>query len=286
MKQLTKGIVFILLSSFFFALMAAFVKAVPNVPLAEKIFFRNIIGVILMGAIILKKKKSFLGSNVKLLIMRSVFGLLGVGAYFYSIPKLPLSDAVLLNKMSPFLVIIFSVIFLKEEINKLQIYAIILAIIGAGFVIKPQFNFTIIPYLIGLSSAIFAAAAYTIIRELRKYADPEAIVFFFCLFSSVTSLPFMLSGGYSLPSGNTLLILLLIGCAATTAQILMTTGYRYAPASQVAIYGYMNIIFSTIIGIIVWNEFPDLLSIIGGVFIILAGIINYMSNNQESEDTN
>ncbi|MDK2917749.1 MAG: hypothetical protein PWQ37_482 [Candidatus Petromonas sp.] len=279
MRQESKGIVFILLSSFFFAVMAAAVKAVPHIPIAEKIFFRNLVGVLVMGAMIIKNKQSFIGSNIKLLTLRSLFGLLGVVAYFYAISKLPLSDAVLLNKMSPFFVILLSLLFLKEKVNKFQIYAMIIAIIGAGFVIKPQFDYTIIPALIGLFSAVFAASAYVAVRQLRHYAAPETIVFYFCLFSTVVSIPFMVAGHYIAPTGRDLIFLVLIGLSAAVAQILMTTGYRFAPASQIAIYGYTNIIFSTVLGIILWSEFPDLLSITGGILIIIGGFINYIANN-------
>ncbi len=286
MKQLSKGIIFILLSSFFFALMAALVKSVPNVPLAQKIFFRNIMGVIIMGFIIKKKNKSFFGSNIKLLVLRASFGLLGVMAYFYSLSKLPLSDAVLLNKMSPFFVLILSVIFLKEKIHKLQIYALIVAVIGTVFIIKPQFDITIIPYIIGLSASVFAGSAYVIIRELRNYASPETIVFFFCLFSSVISSPFMLAGHYTPMDITTLIILLLLGLSATTAQFLMTYAYKFAPASKLTIYSYANIIFSTIFGIILWKEYPDVFSVFGGILIVLGGYLNYLSNNLNSQEEN
>jgi len=281
MREETKGILFILMSSFFFAVMAASVKAVPHIPLAEKIFFRNLLGVFIMGGIIIKNKKSFKSANTKLLALRCIFGILGVVGYFYSISKLSLSDAVLLNKMSPFFVILLSLIFLKEKIHRLQAYAMLIAILGAGFIIKPQFNYSMIPALIGLFSAVFAAAAYTVIRQLRLYDSPELIVFYFCLFSCIAMLPFIVSGHFIIPTSKDLIILLLIGLSATSAQILMTTGYRFAPASQLAIYGYANIIFSTIFGIILWSEFPDLLSITGGLLIILGGFINYISNNNE-----
>lgn len=280
MKQETKGILLILLSSFFFALMAAMVKSIPHISVPQKILFRNLVGAIVVGTFILKDKGSFLGSNIKLLTLRSALGLLGVAAYFYTLTKLPLSDAVLLNRMSPFFVILLSVFFLKEKITRLQISAMIIAIIGAGFVIKPQFTYTMLPALIGLSSSIFAASAYVTLRQLRLYASPNTIVFYFSSFSVLVSLPFMVFGYYTSPSFKDLLILLGIGLAAAAAQVLMTKAYSYAPASQIAIYSYSNIIFSTILGIMLWSEFPDLLSFTGGILIILAGSINYLAKNK------
>jgi len=282
MKQETKGIICLLLSSFFFAVMGAAVKSVPDLPIAQKIFFRNLVGAIMTAGILIKNKESFIGSNVKLLTLRSLFGLLGVAANFYAISRLPLSDAALLNRMSPFFVILLSLIFLKEHVNKYQLYAMIIALLGAGFVIKPQFNYTIIPSLIGLSSAVFAAAGYTSVRQLRLYSSPYTIVFFFCLFSTVAAIPFMFVDHYTSPNLKELILLLVIGLSATAAQISMTTGYRYAPASRLAIYGYTNIIFSAILGVILWSEYPDLLSVTGGMLIILGGFINYIAMNNKN----
>lgn len=285
MKHETKGIIYLLVSSFFFAIMGAAVKAVPNIPIAEKIFFRNLVGVIITGFILLKNKENLMSSNLKLLTLRSLFGVIGVAANFYAISKLPLSDAALLNRMSPFFVVLLSLLFLKEHVTKYQIYAMLIALLGAGFVIKPQFDYTIIPALIGLSSAVFAAAGYTSVRQLRLYSSPNTIVFFFCLFSTIATIPFLLMGHFTLPNISELVFLLLIGLSATAAQITMTTGYRFAPASRLAIYGYTHIIFSAILGIIIWSEFPDLLSVTGGVLIILGGIINYMVINNENFNT-
>ena len=284
MKQESKGVICLLLSSLFFSIMGAAVKSMPNIPIAQKIFFRNIVGVIITSVILIKNKESFIGSNVKLVTLRSLFGVLGVAANFYAISKLPLSDAVLLNRMSPFFVILLSLLFLKEKVNKYQIYAMVFALLGAGFVIKPQFNYTIIPALIGLCSAVFAAAGYTSVRQLRLYSSPYTIVFFFCMFSALSSVPFMLAGQYVAPSLKELILLLVIGLTATAAQVFMTTGYRFAPASRLAIYGYTNIIFSSILAIILWREFPDLLSVTGGLLIILGGFINYIVTNNKNFD--
>lgn len=285
MKQETKGILCLLLSSFFFAAMGASVKSVPSIPIAQKIFFRNLVGVIITGFILIKNKDNLIGSNIKLLTLRSLFGLFGVAANFYAISKLPLSDAALLNRMSPFFVILLSLLFLKENVNKYQIYAMVIALLGAGFVIKPQFDYTIIPALIGLSSAIFAAAGYTSVRQLRLYSSPYTIVFFFCMFSTIATVPFMLAGHFISPNYRELIFLLLIGLFATAAQVFMTTGYRFAQASRLAIYGYTNIIFASILGIVLWSEYPDLLSVTGGVLIIVGGIINYIVTNSKSLNT-
>ena len=277
MDDRKKAISLILLSALFFALMAATVKYLGDMPVVEKIFFRNLIGVIAAFYLVKKKGRSLKGNNTKLLLLRSLTGLLGIAAYFYALSNIYLADAVILNKMSPFFVVILAAIFLNEKIKKPQFIALVFAIIGAAMVIKPRFDYTVIPALIGLLSAFLAGSSYTIIRYLKETDYPETIVFYFALISSVAMLPFLLAGQFVIPTFPQMLGLLGLGVFATTAQLLMTNAYHFAPAGELSIYTYSNIIFSTIIGLVIWGEIPDLLSIFGGVAIIIAGIINYRS---------
>jgi len=272
----SKGILYISLSAFFFSLMAVAVKATPNIPVVEKIFFRNMIGLVPILINAYQSKTSLKPNNTKLILLRSTFGLLGIFAYYTALSLLSLSDAVIMNKLSPFFVLVFSAIFLKEKIKNKQVYALILAVIGALFVIKPSFDLTVIPALIGLSSAILAGAAYTTVRKLSESDQPIVIVFYFSLITTLVTIPVMIiTKDFIIPTSTEVLLLILIGLAAVTAQIFMTSAYRYAPAGELAIYTYSNIVFSIIFSIIIWSDFPDIYSLIGALLIVSGGYINY-----------
>ncbi len=282
MENKSKGIILILLSALFFALMAATVKSLENIPVAEKIFFRNILGFFIALFMVIRKKKPLFGNNIKYLILRSVFGLLGVACYFYALSIIPLADAVILNKISPFFVLVLSAIFLNEKIKKLQIVSLILALTGAALVIKPEFTSTLLPSIIALLSSFFAGAAYTTIRHLRHTDEVETIVLYFTFISTVTMIPFLtfdfLPGEFVIPNITEAFGLLGLGVFATTAQFLMTNAYRFAPAGELSIYTYTNIVFSTLIGLVIFLEVPDYLTVIGAGLIIGAGFFNFYAN--------
>lgn len=143
----TKGIFFIIISAFGFAMMSAFVKLSGDLPPFQKTFFRNLVSALLSFVLVLKNKESFFGKkeNQKILILRSSFGTLGIIFNFYAIDKLILSDANMLNKLSPFFVIIFSSLILKEHVKLNQSISILIAFIGSIFIIKPSLDFNIIP---------------------------------------------------------------------------------------------------------------------------------------------
>ena len=273
----TKGVLFIIMSAFGFAMMSAFVKLSGDLPSFQKTFFRNITSCIIAFGIILVKKESFFGKleNQKILILRSLFGTLGIVFNFYAIDKLVLSDANMLNKLSPFFVIIFSALFLKEKINFKQGLAIIIAFIGALFIIKPQFNFDIIPSLIGVCGAICAAAAYTCLRVLGSREKYYTIVFYFSFFSTIVILMV-----YEKMTLVQFLYLILAGIFASIGQFGITIAYKYAKAKEISIFDYSNIIFSAIISFILFGVLPDYLSIIGYLVIFSVSLYMFLYNKK------
>lgn len=270
-----KGIIYILLSALFFSLMALTVKSVPDLPLSEKVFFRNFVGLIVVSLTMIKNKVSFKINHPKLMFLRAFFGLAGIGLYYAAIEMLPLADAVILNKLSPVFVIIFAIIYLKEPYRKGQLWVILIGIIGALMIIRPSFDLSVLPALIAVLSAVAAGAAYAVVRRLTQYDKPTVIVFYFCLLSSIILIPFMIMEGFVIPDFREFLALIGIGTFALTAQLFMTNAYKYAPASELSIYNYVEIIFSLVWGFVIWSELPDLISLSGALLIIVAGLLNF-----------
>lgn len=270
-----KGIKYILLSSFFFALMSVSVKSIPDVPQVQKIFFRNFIGLVVISTTLYRTKTFPLANNKKLILLRCTFGLLGVSANYYALSKLMLADSIIIHKLSPFFVMILSYFFLGEKFTKGKSISLVFALTGALFVIKPSFNIDMFPFAIAVTGAFLAGSAYTTIRKLSEYDSPKIIVFYFCLFSSIVTFPLMFRNGFNMPSINELFFLIAIGVTALIAQLFMTTAYRYAEASELSIYTNVNILFSMFFGLVLWSEIPDIYSLFGGVLVVSAGYINY-----------
>lgn len=109
MTKKQKAIFYIILSAFCFSLMNLFVKLSGDLPSVQKSFFRNLVSVFVAGFLLLKDKSTFHfnKNNLGLLILRATFGTLGILCNFYAISNLNLADASILNKLSPFFVIIF-----------------------------------------------------------------------------------------------------------------------------------------------------------------------------------
>jgi len=281
MSNRIKGIILIILSAFGFAMMSAFVKLSGDLPSMQKAFFRNIVSFVIALGMIIYHKERFFGKkeNQKLLIMRSALGTLGVILNFYAIDHLILSDANMLNKLSPFFVILFCAIFLKEKLQLRHIAIITVGFLGSLLIIKPAFSVDIIPYIIGLSSAIFAGAAYTCVRAIGNREKHYTVVFYFSCFSVVTIFPFMIFS-YTPMTWLQFTYLILAGIFATIGQFGITLAYKYAPAKEISIFDYSNIIFSAIISMVIFNQSPDILSVLGYIVIFSAAFYMFMYNKK------
>ena len=191
MKQKVKykGILFIVLSALCFAFMNMFVRMAGDLPAVQKSFFRNLVAFIIALATMVRHKEVFQveKGNWKYMILRAGFGTLGILCNFYAVDHLVLSDASMLNKMSPFFVILFSFLILKEKLTPIQVTAVCGAFIGSLFIIKPTFlNMNIVPSLIGLCGGLCAGIAYTMVRVLgqRGQKGVSVVLFFSRIFLS------------------------------------------------------------------------------------------------------
>ena len=264
-----------LISSIGFAFMTLFVKLSGDLPSIQKTFFRNVISMIIAFAFVLYNRESLFGKreNQLFLLGRSILGTLGIVFLFYAIDHLVLSDADMLNKMSPFLVILFSAIFLKERILPFQMVTIVMAFIGMLFIVKPSLSLDFVPYSVGILSAVFAAAAYTLLRVLGNREKFYTVVFYFSFFSTVVLVPFLILF-YEPMTAKQLTYLLLAGLFATVGQFGITLAYKYAPARDISIFTYSTVIFTTIFSFTLFGEGPDLYSLIG--YVIILSAMTYM----------
>ena len=280
MNNYVKGVLLIIASALFFTISATIVKYLGDVGVYSKAFYRSIFGTIIVLGFIAKSKTSLKVNKQyhKTLFLRCLFGFLGMISYYYAIDNMILSDATMINKLNPFFVLVLSSIFLKESLNRHQIFAIIIAFIGALFVIKPSFDLNFLPSLAALGSALFAGSAYTTVRSLSGKIKPLVMVFYFTVFTSISTFVLMLFNEGSIPTLNEFILLILMSVSATFAQTLMTYAYRYAEASRLSIYNYASIVFAVITTYVVFSTFPDIYSIIGGLLIILSGYYNYRMN--------
>lgn len=288
MNQRTKGIICIILSAFCFALMSCCVRLAGDLPSIQKSFFRNLVAalfalILLIQDIRAGKDVSINRRQLPFLLLRSIFGTIGILCNFYAVDHLVLSDASMLNKMSPFFAILCSYFVLKETITPVQGGAVLFAFIGALFIIKPTLsNMDLFPSMIGLLGGLGAGTAYTMVRRLGQTGiNKTVIVLFFSSFSCLVTLPFLIFD-YHPMSGLQIAALIGAGLAAAGGQFSVTNAYCFAPAREISVYDYTQVIFSALLGFFLFGQVPDLLSLVGYVLICGTGIGMFLYNRRHA----
>ena len=282
--QKTKGIIYIVVAAFGFSVMSLFVKLAGDLPAFQKAFFRNFIALIFITVMMLRENIGFAPKkeNIPGLLGRSLCGTLGLLCNFYALGTLNLSDANMLNKLSPFFAIIFSIFLLREKPTAAQVLGVAVAFGGSLLIIKPGFaDAQLIPAIAGVLGGLGAGAAYTFVRKLgKKGENSKRIVFYFSAFSCLFCLPFLIVQYKSMTFLQTL-YLIFAGTFACVGQLGITKAYLCAPAKEISVYDYTQVIFAALLGFFVFGDLPDIWSVLGYILICDAGVAMFFYNKRK-----
>lgn len=265
-----KGIIYIICAGFFFALMTFFVRLSGDLPTMQKAFFRNAVAAVVSCAMLMRSGGGFhiQKGNLPMLLTRAICGTIGLVLNFYAIDHMNISDANMLNKLSPFFAIIASYFVLKERANVVEWITVAIAFAGSLFIIKPSFDLASVYAIIAALGGMFAGLAYTFVRKLGQRGERgPVIIMFFSTFSSAICLPFLIFDYHPMTTWQ-LGYLLLAGISATGGQLFVTKAYTCAPAKEISVFDYTQVVFAAMLGFIFLEQLPDMYSVIGYVVII------------------
>ena len=280
MNQKTKGIIYIMLAAFCFAGMSVFVRLSGDVPTMQKALFRNAVAAIIAVIMLARSREGFhvQRGSLPFLFLRSAFGCAGLIANFWAVDHLVISDANMLNKLSPFFAIIMSAFILQEIPTLIEWIFVLVAFVGAVFIVHPTAGLASLPALVGLFGGFAAGTAYTFVRKLGNRGERgPVIVCFFSLFSTIVCLPYLLLA-YHPMSLQQLLLLVCAGCFAAGGQLSITAAYTCAPAREISVFDYSQVIFAALLGFFCFGEMPDIYSFIGYAIIIVTAIAKWRYN--------
>lgn len=256
-----------LLAALLFSLMGVCVKlASDNYSTSEIVMARGLIGAVLLAGWIMMRGGSFRTSYGKDHFWRGALGITAVWMWFYAIANLPLATAMTLNYLSPvwMAVIVFAAAYLRgrEEFDWGLCLAILTSFAGVALLLQPSFNNAQwFAGLVGLMSSALSALAYLMVKRLGQQGEPEyRVVFYFSLSGTVAGLGMIaLSEGgigalWRPQTPNGLMLLLGAGVFAAFAQVALTRAYRLGKTLVTANLQYTGIVFSSLWGVLIWND--------------------------------
>lgn len=242
----------------------------------QKSFFRNIVALSLAAAAFARTgcARRAAGGIAprawRVLVLRSVLGTLGIFGNFYALSRLPLGDAMMLNKLAPFFTVVFAWMFLGEKAGARNLACVLGAFCGAALVAHPSGGAAadLPAALAGIGGGVAAGGAYACVRSLGVAGVPGAfIVLFFSAFSTLAAVPFIAADFTPMTWAQTA-ILAGAGVCAAAGQFGVTLGYAFAPPREVAVYDYANPLFAAALGFAFLGQTPDALSWTGYAVIL------------------
>ena len=270
-----QGAALLALSALLFASMGVLIReASATVNNENIVFFRNIVGVVFFLPLLLAKgSRPFKTQRIKSHLLRTSYGLAAMYCFFYAIAHLPLADAMVFTYSAPVFTPIIAYLWLKEPLTKRMLVFSLFGLIGVILVAKPSDSLFSSLSLVGLAASLLAATAFVSIREMSDTEPAFRMVFYFALFSSlISAIP--LIWAWQPLSSEQLILLCSAGLLAALAQIVMSRAYTLAPPGLIGPVAYLAIVFAGVFSLVLWDEAPDLNSIIGATLIFSVSLLS------------
>lgn len=272
---MSKGVGYMLISTFAFSLMQLCVKFLPHLPTHELILFRSIISLVLSLGFLIPRRISPWGNNRKLLVLRGVFGMMALSLFFVTLQELPLASAVTIQYLSPIFTSIFAIFLLGERMRPRK--WVFISIAFAGVVLLKGFDERVstVYFLLGILSALFAGGAYNCIRLLRNIDHPVVVVFYFPLIATPVMAVFSLFNWVT-PQDMDWVWLLLLGIFTQVGQVYMTKALQAENANIVTSMKYLGALYALLYGYFLFDETYAMMSLIGIGMVLMGVVLNVL----------
>ena len=255
-------------------------------PSVELVFFRNLIGTVILCVSFFIEPIKQAGGRFRLLVFRGMIGALSLFAFYYCLTKLQLAVANTYNLTYPIFIAIISVLVLRKKLQLSHWMGILIGFAGVVLVFRPDLNFPLKYHLIGLFSGLGTAVGYITINKLAGIYDRRVVVLSFLLTGLALSCISFLVGLYyqnahfdfllapfSMPVGTEWLLLGLMGTVALVAQIFITRAYSFGKPNVVGPVNFIQIPFAMMYGLLLGDFFPSFYSAAGILLIIGSGVL-------------
>lgn len=271
-------------ASLLFACMGVCVKlAAPYFGAGELVFYRGFVAMLVVAVVVVFQRVPLATKHVRAHLWRGTAGFVSLAAYFYAITLIPLATAVTLAYTSPLFLALILAFWAREGMSARLYAALAVGFAGVVLVLQPSIDQRQwLGGLCGLASGIVSSIAYFNVRRLGELGEPEwRTVFYFSAFSSVAALPWVIATGpfHPAPLSAWLLVLGLGGFGAA-AQWCMTTAYARGRTLSTAGLAYTTVVFSSLFGVLVWQETLSAAAWLGIALIVAAGIAASLSRTE------
>lgn len=270
----TSGIAWMVLATILYTAANLCVKALAHLPTQELVFLRSVISLVLTGGWLWWNGYSLFGVNRKWLLIRGIFGTIGLATFFHTLRFIPIASATVIQYLSPIFTVLLARYFDgQRSMRPVQWLFFATAFAGVLMVkgFDPRINW--LYFGLGVSSAMAAAVAYLATMKCRETDHPVGVVIWFHL----VAVP--VTGGWTAftwvpPVGNEWLLALAVGLLSVVAQVAMTFALHQGEANVIMPFKYFGAVLAFIFGLLLFDEHLNQWALAGIGLVILSVTVN------------
>jgi drug/metabolite transporter (DMT)-like permease len=241
----------------------------------EIAFWRNLIGCLpFLSLVFVFGRRDILRikSKPRVLVGRALLGVFSLTITFAAYSLMPMAETATLLFTASLWAPVLGVLLLGEHVGRYRWSAVVIGFVGVAIMANPQGDVNALGLALALSAALIQSVMGIMLRHLGGWESPETIsLYFFLIGLSVTAfaMPFLAVA----PTWPEAPLLVAVGLAGAAAQWLLSVAYRHTPAAVVAVFNYTNLVWATLLGWLVWNEWPAPVVLIGAAIVIGANLL-------------
>ncbi|MBU9697715.1 DMT family transporter [Rhodobacteraceae bacterium HSP-20] len=246
-----------------------------DLPAAQSAFVRFGWGVVfLLPSLWVLLRRGLPAGTLALFGWRGVVHTAAVILWFHAMARIPVAEVTAIGYLNPVLVTLGAALFFGEALALRRILAVVVALGGALIVIRPGLREVTDGHLAQLGAACFFAASYLFAKRLSQLAPAGTVVAMMSLTVTVGLLPLAVWVWVPMTAAQ-LGWLGLVAGFATTAHYCMTRAFRAAPLAVTQPVTFLQLVWATLLGALVFGEGVDVFVLLGGAVII--GAISYIT---------
>ncbi|MFQ5682580.1 MAG: DMT family transporter [Candidatus Binatia bacterium] len=267
-----RGALWVILAATLLTIMGVMVKQLGrDLHTFEIVFFRCVIGAVLMAPFILRAGLNSLRTQRPgLHALRVSMGITAMACVFYAYAHMPFAEAVAIIYSRPLFAVALAILLLGETVGWRRISAAVMGFLGVLIMVRPGTAAFDPASLVAVAAAVMAGCLAVIIKRLSRTETTTTIVMWFTVGGAAISfVPTLII--WSTPTIEQWALLFLIGALGVAGQLALTRGFSTGETSFVTPFDYMRLVFATFFGFLLFGEVPDIWAIVGALVIVGSG---------------
>ncbi len=270
-----QAVKFMFIASLLFAIMNVMVKELKHIPVAQIVFMRSLVMFLIVLSLLKKRNLKPFGKRRKLLVLRGLFGTLGIAFFFYTLHNMPLASAVVVHYLTPIITVLLAFLLGSDKPKPIQWLFFLLCFAGIYMIKGFDSRVDTLVLLIGVAGTVGAAAAYNIISIIRESEHYLVIMFYFPLVTLPLVILYMLfTGDFNWGKPLDWVYLSAIGVLTYGAQYFLTRSYQSGLVNKVSIISYLGVVYALAFGYFLFDEWYNLPSLMGVLLVVCGVVLN------------